>query len=105
LLSTLIKYFRTMRKKGRLIMKLLQQIVNQKLNRLTQEDLLKYSKQYDITITSGQANKIVGLIRGKNINMFDTSERARLVKEIAKITSPAIAKQINQLFLQFTGTN
>jgi Mn-dependent DtxR family transcriptional regulator len=86
-------------------MRLLEQIVNQKLNRLTKEDLLKYSKEHDIALTSQQAEKIVGLIRGKNINIFDPTERVRLIKQVAKITSPDVARKVNQLFLEFTGTN
>jgi hypothetical protein len=86
-------------------MRLLEQIVNQKLNRLTKDDLLKYSKQHDITLTSQQVEKIVGLIRGKNINIFEPNERVRLIKQVAKITSPDVAKKVNQLFLEFTGTN
>lgn len=86
-------------------MRLLEQIVNQKLNRLTKEELLKYSKQYDLDINGQQAEKIVGLIRGKNINIFNSSERARLIKEVARITSPEVAKKINKLFLEFIGSN
>jgi hypothetical protein len=84
-------------------MRLLEQIVNQKLNRITRDELLKHSKKHDIKITSAQADKIVELIRGKNINIFDSSERARLVKEVAKITGPQTAKKMNELFLQLTG--
>lgn len=86
-------------------MKLLEQIVNQRINRITKEELFKYSKEYGITLSTSQAEKIVGLLRGKNVNIFNSTERAKLIKEIAKITSPAIAKELNQLFLQFTGTN
>jgi hypothetical protein len=84
-------------------MRLLEHIINNKLNKITREDLLKYAKQYNIQITNVQADRIVGLIRGKNLNIFDSSERARLIKEVAKITDPATAKKINQLFLQLTG--
>ncbi|MFZ3588175.1 DUF2624 domain-containing protein [Bacillus sp. DJP31] len=86
-------------------MKLLEQIVNQRLNRLTKDDLLRYSKQHDITLTNQQAEKIVGLIRGKNINIFDPTERVSLIKQVATITTPTIAKKINELFQEFTGTN
>ncbi|KAA0549391.1 DUF2624 domain-containing protein [Bacillus sp. BGMRC 2118] len=86
-------------------MKLLEQIVNQRINRITKEELLKYSKEYGYSISTSQAEKIVLLLRGKNVNIFNSAERAKLIKEIAKITSPAVAKELNQLFLQFTGTN
>ncbi len=86
-------------------MKLLEKIVNHRLNRLTKEDLMEYAKQHGIMITIHQAENISGLMRGKNINIFDSAERVRLIKQISTITSPAIAKKINILFQEFTGTN
>ncbi|WP_456278263.1 DUF2624 domain-containing protein [Bacillus sp. AK128] len=84
-------------------MRLIEQIVNQKLNRITKEELLKLAKKHQISITSQQAEQVVVLIRGKNINIFNSSERTRLLKEIAKITSPDVAKKINRIFQDFTG--
>jgi hypothetical protein len=86
-------------------MRLLEQIINQKLNRITKDELLKLAKNHNISITSQQAEQIVGLIRGKNINIFNTTERARLIKDVAKITSPEVARKVNKLFQEFIGSN
>ncbi|WP_246945842.1 DUF2624 domain-containing protein [Bacillus pinisoli] len=84
-------------------MKLLEQIVNQKLNRITKEELLKLAKTHHISLTGQQADQVVTLIRGKNINIFNPTERTRLIKDVAKITSPEVAKKINKLFQDFIG--
>ena len=47
-----------------------------------------------------QADQIVGLMKGKNINIYDNDERLALLKQIAQVTSPATAQQVNTLFQQ-----
>lgn len=79
-------------------MNLIQQFVNKKLNNMTSKELLKYSVEYGVSITNEQADKIVTLIQGKQINIYDNQERLQLLKQIAKVTSPATAQQINTLF-------
>ena len=79
-------------------MNLIQQFINKKINNMTSKELLKYSKEYEVPITSEQADTIVTLIQGKHINIYDVQERLQLLKQIAKVTSPATAQQINTLF-------
>ncbi|MCA1063421.1 DUF2624 domain-containing protein [Rossellomorea sp. AcN35-11] len=81
-------------------MKLLQNVINHKINNITNEELFKYAKQYNISLTSQQATSIVSTVKGKNINIFDDGQRSRLVKKLARLIGPAKAKEINQLFLQ-----
>ena len=81
-------------------MNLIKQIVNKKLNHISTKELLKYSKEYDVPITTAQADQIVGLMKGKNINIYDNDERLALLKQIAQVTSPATAQQVNTLFQQ-----
>lgn len=78
-------------------MNFIQQIINKKLNNITSNELLKLSKEYQIPITEEQAQKIVSLIKGKNINIYSHTERIELIKQIAKVTSPATAQQVNTL--------
>ena len=81
-------------------MKLLQNVINHKINNITNEELLKYANQYNISLTSQQATSIVASVKGKNINIFDDKKRSKLVKDLARIIGPSKAKDINQLFLQ-----
>ncbi|MCA0147581.1 MULTISPECIES: DUF2624 domain-containing protein [Rossellomorea] len=81
-------------------MKLLQNVINHKINHITNDELLKYAKQYNISLTPDQATSIVAKVKGKNINIFDDTKRSRLVKDLARVIGPTKAKEINQLFLQ-----
>lgn len=81
-------------------MSLFKNIINKKMNSITVEELLSYSQQYQIAINRNQAKEVVKLIRGKNINLFDDNERHRLLKQVARITSPEVARQLNTLFNQ-----
>lgn len=85
-------------------MNLYQQMINKKMKSMTVDELLKYSKQYRISITKDEARKIVKMIRDlkTNVNIFDVKERKELLKKVAKITSPKVAKQLNTLFINFT---
>jgi hypothetical protein len=81
-------------------MKLLQNVINHKINTINRSELLKYASQYNISLTAKQADAIVGSVKGNNINIFDDQSRSKLVKELAKSIGPTKAKEINQLFLQ-----
>lgn len=82
---------------------LFQKIINQKLNSLDADGLLSLAKQNSLSIDRIQAQAIVKIIRGKNINIFDDAQRISLLKKVAAITSPATAQQVNQLLQQFIG--
>nr|WGD68791.1 DUF2624 domain-containing protein [Bacillus subtilis] len=56
---------------------LFQRIILQRLNQATADDLLKYSKQYGISLTRSQAVEVANLLYGKNVNIFNESERMR----------------------------
>ncbi|MCC5801545.1 DUF2624 domain-containing protein [Rossellomorea vietnamensis] len=81
-------------------MKLLQNVINHKINHITNDELLKHAKQYNISLTPEQTKAIVASVKGKNINIFDDTQRSKLVKNLARIIGPAKAKEINSLFLQ-----
>jgi hypothetical protein len=79
-----------------------QSIINHKINTITADELVKYANQFNISVTRQQAVKIAEYLRGKNVNIFDDSQRAHLVKEIAKAAGPATAREVNKLFIQLT---
>lgn len=83
-------------------MKIFENIINQKINTITTDELLKYAQQFKVSINRKHAKQIADFLRGKDVNIFDPSQRASLIKEIAKIAGPSVAKEVNQLFLQFT---
>jgi hypothetical protein len=80
---------------------LYQKIINHKLNSITTEELMNYAKEYNIHLTNDQAKKIVKVMRGKRIDIFDTEQRKQLLLQIGKITNTDVAKQVNELFIKF----
>ncbi|XLG15086.1 DUF2624 domain-containing protein [Bacillus velezensis] len=92
-----------MSKEVKVSMILIQRIILQRLNQVTADDLLKYSKQYGISITRSQAADVAALMHGKNINIFDDQERLRLLKKVETITSKETARKVDELFNQFSG--
>ncbi|MFP7297610.1 DUF2624 domain-containing protein [Neobacillus niacini] len=83
-------------------MKIFETVINHKINTITGEELFKYAEQFNIRVNRQQANKVAQYLRGKKVNIFDDRERALLIKEIAKIAGPEVAREVNKLFVQFT---
>lgn len=81
---------------------LIQKIVLQRLNQITANDLLRYAKQYGVSLTSNQATEVAKLMNGKNVNIFNDAERNQLLKQVEAITSKQTAQTVNDLFNQFT---
>jgi hypothetical protein len=77
-------------------------MINFKVNSISGDELFKYAKQFNVSLNQGDADKIATYLRGKRVDLFNDQERTKVIKEIAKITSPETAKQINQVFIQFT---
>lgn len=83
-------------------MKLFQNIINQKMNTITTDELLKFASQYHISVNRPQADKISKYLHGKQMNIFDAVQRTAVIKEIAKIAGPQTAQEVNKLFIQLT---
>lgn len=80
---------------------MVKQLVNQKINTLSSEELVKLSKQYGLQISRPQAASITKLLKGKHIDIFNDQERHGILRTISKQTNPQLASQINQLFKNF----
>lgn len=83
-------------------MAIFENIINHKISNITADELLKYANQFQISVSKPQAQKIAEYLRGKKVNIFNNSERTALIKEIARITNPETAREVNKLFIQFT---
>ncbi|SFA95915.1 MULTISPECIES: DUF2624 domain-containing protein [unclassified Bacillus (in: firmicutes)] len=82
-------------------MKIYENIINHKISTITPDELLKYANQFKISVNRTQAVQIAEYLHGKKVNIFDDSQRVKLVKEIAKIAGADTAKEVNKLFMQF----
>ncbi|GER66916.1 tRNA methyltransferase [Weizmannia acidilactici] len=83
-------------------MKLIQNMVNYKVNMITGEELFKYARQFKVKISREDAEKIADYLRGKQLDIFEDQARSKALKDIAKITSPETAREINRVFVLFT---
>lgn len=82
--------------------KIFESVINHKINTITGDELFKYAQQFNIRVNKQQAHKVAQYLKGKNVNIFDDRERSALIKEIAKIAGPEVAREVNKLFVQFT---
>jgi len=80
-------------------LKLIQNMVNYKVNIITGAELFKYARQFNVKISREDAEKIADYVRGKQLDIFDDQARSKALKDIAKITSPLTAKEINRVFV------
>lgn len=83
-------------------MNIIQTLINKKVNSITPRDLLKLSQQYQVPLTPDQANKVAVLMNGKNINIYDLTQRKQLLAQIANVTSKQTAQQIDTIFQKLT---
>lgn len=83
-------------------MSIFHSIVNHKVNTITAEELLKYAKQFNVSISQQQAKQIADYLRGRNINIFNEIERANAIKEISKLAGAQTAYSIQQIITKFT---
>jgi Mn-dependent DtxR family transcriptional regulator len=78
-------------------MGIFKQIVNNKINRMSEKELMQYSKKYDVSLTNTQAATLVNIMKEKKIDIFNVEERKELIKKIARVTDQQTARKINQL--------
>ncbi len=83
-------------------MSIYKHIVNQKLKNLSANDLSLYSEQYNLKLSTNEVEKIIEVIQTNTINIFDDNERTKWIRELARITSPNTARQVNTLLMQIT---
>lgn len=83
-------------------MKFMKGIINKKINNITLEELLKYSAEYQVPITPEQGVKIIQILKGYKIDIYNDTQRVEILKKVAQVTNPATAKKLNELFQNLT---
>lgn len=83
-------------------MKIYENIINHKISTMTAGELMKYAKPFKIKLTRQESESIVNYLRGRKVNIFNDIERAKLIKEIAKIAGSETAREVNQIFIHFS---
>lgn len=77
-------------------------LINKKVNTITPDELMKLSKQYQVSLTQDQATKIAALLKGQNVDLFDEAQRKQLLVKIANVSSKQTALQIDSIFQKLT---
>ena len=77
---------------------MIKQVVKQKLQALTVNELLAYAKEYNVTITEKQAEQIISYLKQTELNPLDEQDRMKALKKLAQITDPQTAQKVNKIF-------
>ncbi|MFD1363037.1 DUF2624 domain-containing protein [Lentibacillus salinarum] len=76
----------------------IKQMVNKKIKQLTPDELLHYAQQYNFSISREQAKAITAYLHQIDIDPFDPGFRAKMFKELARMTDKNTADQAQSLF-------
>ncbi|HLR61148.1 MAG TPA: DUF2624 domain-containing protein [Lentibacillus sp.] len=76
----------------------MKQLITKKLKQLSSDELLDYAKQYNFSISRKQAEDITAYLKQHPIDPFDPTYRARMFKELARITDKQTANKAQTLF-------
>ncbi|MCO7175701.1 DUF2624 domain-containing protein [Sporolactobacillus kofuensis] len=78
----------------------IEQMVIQKMNQLTPDELLHYAVQYGIPITEEQASQVTKRIHNKQINPFKPEGQKQLRKILDEVIDPELAESLEKQFEQ-----
>ena len=81
-------------------MKLFETMVNHKINRIQPYELLSIAAQYNVQLSTKQAEDITAILAGKNINIFDSGQRQTVLEQISAVAGKKTAVQIEHVFNQ-----
>ncbi|WP_036769231.1 DUF2624 domain-containing protein [Pontibacillus halophilus] len=77
---------------------MIKQMVKQRLKKITANELIQYSKEYEVPLTKTQADAIVKYLKSTDLNPLDEKDRMKALKKLAQITDPKTAQQVNKIF-------
>ena len=80
---------------------IIQQLVNQKINSLTQSDLIQLAKQYQISLSQDQAVKVISILRSETIDVSNQAQVNRLIHRLQTEVDQHVGNVVKQLLQQF----
>ncbi|MCM3712858.1 DUF2624 domain-containing protein [Halalkalibacter oceani] len=81
---------------------IMQQLVNNKVNSLTPSELLQLAKQYQIPLTSEQADKVIAVLRSEDIDVANQAQVSRMIHRLQTEVDSHVSGVIQQLLQQFS---
>ena len=79
----------------------IQQMVNQKVNNITKEELLSLSKQHQMPINEAQAEKVIAILRSEKIDVSNVEQCERIVQRLKSEVDSHVSGLIKQLLDQY----
>lgn len=76
----------------------IKQMITKKIRGLTPDELLHYAGQYNFSISRKQAKEITAYLQQTAVDPFDPDFRAKMFKELARITNDETADKAQLLF-------
>lgn len=77
------------------------QMVNQKVNNLTKDELLSLSRQHQMPINEAQAEKVISILRSEKIDVGNAAQCERLVERLQTEVDSHVSGLIKQLLDQY----
>ncbi|MBP3951273.1 DUF2624 family protein [Bacillus suaedae] len=81
---------------------IMQQLVNQKVNSLSSQDLLQLAAQYNISLSTKQADQVIAILRSEQINVADQAQIQRILQRLQTEVDSHVSSVIRQLLQQFS---
>ena len=77
------------------------QMVNQKVNNFTKDELLSLSRQHQMPINETQAAKVISILRSEKIDVGNVAQCERLVERLQTEVDSHVSGLIKQLLDQY----
>ncbi|WP_332632133.1 DUF2624 family protein [Halalkalibacter flavus] len=81
---------------------IMQQLVNNKVNSLTANELLNLANQYNIALTRQQAEKVISILRLEQIDVANQAQVQRIIHRLQTEVDPYVSSVVQQLLQQFS---
>ncbi|NEU30705.1 DUF2624 domain-containing protein [bacterium LRH843] len=81
---------------------IIQQLVNQKVNSLTADELMQLARQHQISLTPDQSRKVVSILRSEQINVANQAQVNHILYRLQTEVDSHVSAVIKQLLGQFS---
>ena len=86
-------------------MKWLQAMVNTKIHQVTPEELERYAKPFDLSLTHRESETLARILKQDKINFFNKKERAVMLERVEKVLGSSRAKKLDMIVQTFLHEN
>ncbi len=81
---------------------IIQQLVNQKVNALSANELLELATQHNVSLTMEQAQKVISILRSEVIDVANQQQLNRMIHRLQTEVDSHVSSTVQQLLQQFS---